>query len=155
MRYTFTSSEQEELRKCPHVRSVSARAVQFVPSFKKSALEEYDQGRSAERFFRESGVPTHLFKKDYPRKKIKEWRAIARLHGKSRFDSENRGKVGVASLAKWREKEKAYQAMTDKEKVAFLEAKVESLEHIQVRFQLPPSPHKAAHNSRRRTNAAS
>lgn len=153
MRYTFTPDEQEELRRCPHVRSVSARMVQFAPTFKRAALEAYERGISAERFFREMGVPALLLKKDYAADTLRCWRKIAKTHGMSRFGGENRGKCGVAALAKWRNKQKAYAAMSDKGKVAFLEAQVELLEHIADRFHLPLPLHKGAHDSRRRKNA--
>lgn len=153
--YTLTEAQQDELRRCPAVKSATARMVEFTPEFKRRALAEYTRGISPETIFREAGVPALLLKKQYARYALKRWRAIARKHGVARFDTEHRGREGVAALAKWRDRQKAYAAMSEKEKVRYLEAEVEAMEHIRRRFQLPPSIHSGARSSRRRTNAAS
>jgi hypothetical protein len=77
------------------------------------------------------------------------------MHGNTGFDEEHRGKQGVVALAKWRDHKQAYAAMSDKEKVLFLEAQVEALEYVRAHFQLPPPVHLRMHGYRRRTNAPS
>jgi len=117
-------------------------------------LREYVRGMSPDAIFRNADVPVHLFRPRYARERIKAWRAIAKQHGMEHFDTEQRGKNGVA-LAQWRDLEKSYAAMSDKEKVAFLEAEVEALKEIRHRFLTPPPSHQESHSSRRRTNASS
>lgn len=153
--FTLTKEEQEEFRRCPYVKSCSARMVQFTPAFKRHAVEEYARGIAPRTIFRDAGIPIHLLKQAYPKTTLRKWRTIANTHGGARFDEEHRGKHGVVTLTRWRDCTKAYAAMTDKEKVAFLEAEVEALEYIRTHFQLPPSAHQGAHNSRRRKSATS
>jgi hypothetical protein len=128
--------------------------VQFTPAFKRFVIAEYAQGKRPNAIFQEAGIPGFLCRPKYTKELVRRWTVIARTHGDAHFDQEERGKHGV-TLAKWRDKTQAYATMSDKEKVAFLEAEVEALEHIRVRFQLPPSPHSKAHSSRRRTSATS
>ena len=70
-------------------------------------------------------------------------------HGTTHFDTDARGQAGTANLLRHMGTKRAYEAMTDTEKITYLEARTESLEYIARHFGLPPSIHRA-HSSRRR-----
>lgn len=147
-RFTLTEGQQEELRACPHVRKVSERTVQYTADFKRHAISERVRGKPPRLIFSEAGIPYH-FKPGYAADLIKAWRRIAKKYGVTHFDSDIRARNGAVSLLHHMDTKRAYQAMTDTEKITYLEARAEALEHIARHFKLPPSIHKA-HSSRRR-----
>ena len=148
IRFTLTKEQQEELEKCPHVRRVSARMVQYTADFKRHTIHERAHGKPPRLIFNEAGVPYH-FGSDYADDRINEWKRLARKHGIAHFDSETRGQAGAATLLRHMDEKLAYKAMTDAEKITYLEVRQEALEYIARHFQLPPSIHRA-HSSRRR-----
>ena len=137
-RYTLTNAQQEVLRKNPNVSSVSARMVQYTADFKRHVLEARTRGNRPRDIFIKIGIPLEWFGEDHVRCRIRDWTRRAAEHGLKYFDAEHRGCDVVATVAYW-EKERRYKEMTDKEKVAFLEAENEALEHVRRRFNLPPS----------------
>lgn len=147
-RFTLTEGQEEELRSCPHVRNVSARMVQFTSDFKQHAISERARGKPPRLIFGEAGIPYH-FRPDYAADQISAWRRIAEKHGTAHFDHETRGQAGTATLLRHMDTQRAYKAMTDTEKIAYLETRQEALEYIARHFGLPPSIHRA-HSSRRR-----
>jgi hypothetical protein len=147
-RFTLTQEQQEELRACPHVRHVSARMVQYTADFKRHAISERVRGKPPRLVFSEARIPYH-FGPDYAAGRINDWRRIAEKHGASHFDHEVRGQAGTAHLLRHMDTKRAYKAMTDTEKITYLETRTEALEYIARHFQLPPSIH-LAHSRRRR-----
>jgi hypothetical protein len=147
-RFTLTQEQQEELRVCPHVRNVSARMVQYTADFKRHAIAERARGKPPRLIFSEAGIPYH-FGPDYAADRINEWRHLALQHGITHFDTETRGQAGTANLLRHQDTVRAYRAMTDTEKISYLEARTEALEYIARHFELPPSIPRA-HSSRRR-----
>lgn len=147
-RFTLTEGQQKELRACPHVRKVSGRTVQYTADFKRHAISERARGKPPNLIFSEAGIPYH-FEPRYAPDLIKAWRRIAKKYGVAHFDTETRGQAGATNLLRHMDTKRAYQAMTDTEKITYLEARAEALEHIARHFGLPPSIHKA-HSSRRR-----
>ena len=147
-RFTLTQEQQEELRTCPHVRSVSARMVQYTADFKRHAISERTRGKPPRLIFSDAGIPYH-FGPDYAADRISDWRHIAEKHGNEHFDTEARGQVGTATLLRHMDAKRAYRTMTDTEKITYLEVRTEALEHIARHFGLPPSI-QGAHSSRRR-----
>lgn len=147
-RFTLTEDQQEELKECPHVRSVSARMVQYTADFKRQAITERARGKPPRLIFSEAGIP-YYFASDYAADRISDWRRIAEKHGTSHFDTETRGQAGTATLLRHMDEKRAYKAMTDTEKITYLEARTEALEYIARHFELPPSI-LGAHSSRRR-----
>jgi hypothetical protein len=100
------------------------------------------------------GIPLTHLGTDYAKEKIRAWRKLVDKYGIQHFGAEHRGNHGAA-LAVWRQKTKAYNAMTKEQKIAYLEAKNEALEYIRRHFGLPPSLQKLSHSSRRRKNTKS
>lgn len=147
-RFTLTEGQQEELRACPHVRKVSEHTVQYTADFKRHAISERARGKPPNLIFSEAGVPCY-FNQDYAADRINDWRRIAEKRGTAHFDTETRGQAGTANLLRYFATKRAYRAMTDVEKIEYLEARNEALEYIARHFELPPSIHKA-HSSRRR-----
>lgn len=147
-RFTLTEGQQEELRACPCVRKVSARMVQYTSDFKRHAVSERARGMPPRLIWQEAGIPYH-FRPDHAADQISDWRRTVQKYGITHFDSENRGQAGTANLLRHMDTKRAYETMTDAEKIAYLEARQEALEHIARHFGLPPSIHKA-HSSRRR-----
>lgn len=147
-RFTLTEGQQEELRACPHVRKVSARMVQYTADFKRHAVSERVRGKPPRLIWGEAGIPYH-FRPDHAADQISDWRRMAQKCGMTHFDNEKRGQAGTANLLRHMDTKRAYEAMTDAEKITYLEARQEALEHIARHFGLPPSIHKA-HSRRRR-----
>ena len=147
-RFTLTKEQQVELRVCPHVRKVSTRMVQYTAEFKRYAIGERARGKPPRLIFSEAGIPYHFGPK-YAADCINDWRCIAEKHGTAHFDTEARGQAGTATLLRHMDTKRAYKAMTDTEKITYLEARTEALEYIARHFELPPSIHRV-HSSRRR-----
>ncbi len=147
-RFTLTEGQQEELRACPHVRTVSARMVQYTADFKRHAIAERARGKPPRLIWSEAGIPYH-FRPDHAADCISDWRRLREKYGTAHFDTEARGMIGGANHIRHWDEKRAYKAMTDAEKIVYLEARTEALEHIARHFGLPPSIHKA-HSSRRR-----
>lgn len=147
-RFTLTEGQQKELGDCPHVRKVSARMVQYTTDFKRHAISERARGKPPRLIWSEAGIPYH-FRPDHAADQISAWRRLVQRRGEVHFDNENRGQAGTASLLRHHGAKRAYKAMTDIEKIRYLEARTEALEYIARHFQLPPSIHKE-HSSRRR-----
>lgn len=147
-RFTLTKEQQDELRECPHVRKVSARMVQYTAAFKQVAIQERARGKPPRLIFGEAGIPYH-FVSGYAADRINDWRRLAEKHGTVHFNTEARGQAGTATLLRHMDEKRAYKAMTDTEKITYLEARTEALEYVARHFGLPPSIHRA-HSSRRR-----
>ena len=147
-RFTLTEGQQEELQACPHVRKVSARMVQYTADFKRHALNERARGKPPRLIWSEAGIPYH-FRPDHAADCVSGWRRLAEKHGSAHFDSDSRGQAGTANLLRHMDAKRVYEAMTDTEKITYLEARQEALEHIARHFELPPSIHKE-HSQRRR-----
>ncbi len=153
-RFTLSEGQQKELRNCPQVNKVSDRTIQFTADFKRQVLREYAKGKSPKIIFTEAGIPLAYLGTDYAKEKTRSWRKLVEKYGLEHFGSEHRGNQG-ASLALWRQKTKAYGAMTQEQKIAYLEAENEALEYVRRHFGLPPSLRKVSHSSRRRKNTKS
>ena len=153
-RFTLSEGQQEELRTCPHVKKVSDRTIQFTADFKQHVLREYAKGKRPKVTFVEAGIPLWCLSTDYAKGKVRAWRKLADKYGIEHFGAEHRGNQGAA-LAAWRQKTKAYDAMTKEQKIAYLEAENEALEYVRRHFGLPPSLRKTSHSSRRRRNTKS
>ena len=147
-RFTLTKEQQEELRKSAHIRKVSTRMVQYTADFKRHAIRERAQGMPSRIIFRDAGIP-YYFVPDYAADRINAWKRIAYRHGTDHFDSDTRGREGTAKLLRHMDEKRAYKAMTDTEKITYLEARTEALEYVARHFELPLSIHRV-HSSRQR-----
>jgi transposase len=139
-RYTLSTQQQEQLRGNPNVKSVSARMVQYTAEFKRQVLQARTQGHKPRDEFIRAGIPLEWFGKGHVKSCVRAWTQLAKKYGTEYFDTEHRGNDGLP-LKNWRDKKQLYEAMTDTQKVEYLEAEVEALEYIRRHFQLPPSIH--------------
>jgi hypothetical protein len=143
----LSKEQQATLSANPNVKKVSAKTVQYTPEFKKYFLQAVEAGQGASNVFKSAGIPIEWFDKEYPRKTMQNWRKLARTHGLEHFDQEQRGQ-GMRQRGE-------YKQMTDQEKVAHLEMKVEALEYVRRHFQLPPAILWKPHGSKWRQNIKS
>lgn len=141
----LTEEQQATLRANPNVRKVSAKTVQYTPEFKKYFLKAVSEGQGASNVFQSVGIPIEWFRNGYASETMRKWRKLARMHGEAHLDQEHRGRASQSE----------YKQMTDQEKVAHLEMKVEALEYVRRHFQLPPAILWKPHNSQRRQNTKS
>lgn len=140
----LTEEQQAKLSSNPNIKKVSDKTVQYTPEFKRYVLKAAREGRHIDQLFKDSGIPTEWFPREYARKRMRAWRKLATEHGEEHFDQEQRG----SSVRQ----HSAFERMTDQEKVAHLEMKVEALEYVRRHFQLPPAILWKPHHSRRRRN---
>jgi hypothetical protein len=127
----LSKEQQATLRANPNVKKVSAKTVQYTPEFKKHFLQAVAEGQGADNVFSLVGIPLEWFRPGYAGETLRKWRKLAHIHGLEHFDQEQRGQ----SMRQQGE----YKQMTDQEKVAHLEMKVEALEYVRRHFQLPPA----------------
>jgi len=108
-------SEQhiKELQKLEAVTRVSPSYITFAPKFKEQAVKQYNEGYSGWDIFLGAGFPEEILNSDLINESLKRWRRTVRLHGTSALQADKRGRPKHSS---------SYDTMTDKEKIAYLEA---------------------------------
>lgn len=119
----FTEEEQSTLRKNPHVRSCTGKYITFTDAFKELAVRRHkDEGIPARVIFTDAGFALSLIGKDSPDSTLARWRRQATS--------------GIAPQKKGRKKRSFDPAlMTDKERIAYLEAEVDYLKSLHAFFQ--------------------
>src|SRR3989344_5297484 len=80
-RTTFSNEEMEELRKNPCVFNCTHNSVNYTYEFKKRALELHKEGVSAKEIWRRSGFSVALWKKEYFKGTLRDWKKVAEKHG--------------------------------------------------------------------------
>ena len=108
-------SEQHisELQKLDAVTKVSSSYITFAPKFKEQAVKQYNEGYSGWDIFIGAGFPEEVLNRDLIKESLKRWRRTVRLHGIEALQADKRGRPKRSRL---------YETMTDKEKIAYLEA---------------------------------
>ena len=81
MRTIFSSEQIARLRKNPCVWSVSERSISYTYEFKKRALDLYAQGIKPDEIWKQAGFDTSIWKKDYCKYTLKDWRRLVRKGG--------------------------------------------------------------------------
>ena len=79
--YTFSDEEFDKLSKNPYVLRCSHRVIIYTHEFKKHALELRSQGVSSRDIWRRSGFDIDMWKEDYARTCLKNWRRIVKEKG--------------------------------------------------------------------------
>ena len=81
MRTIFSSEQIAELEKNPCVWRVSQRSIHYTYEFKKKALDLDAQGVRPDDIWRGAGFDVHIWKKDYCRYTLKDWKRLVRKGG--------------------------------------------------------------------------
>ena len=119
-RRIYTSAEQERLRQNKNVLSCTDKSITYSEAFKRYVLKRYyEDGSSPRTLFEEQGFPESIIHSEIPRWLLK---SLRRTYGTAYTEMDftsQRGKGGGRP-------KKSYDVsiMTDKEKLAYYEAKV-------------------------------
>lgn len=81
MRTTYSSEQIAQLQNNPCVWHVTQRTICYTYEFKKHALDLHEQGIKPNAIWKQSGFDIHIWKKDYCRYTIKDWRKLVRTGG--------------------------------------------------------------------------
>ena len=81
MRTIFTSEQIAQLSKNPCVWRVSERTIHYTYDFKKRALDLYTQGIEPDDIWRQAGFDVSIWKKNYCRYTLKDWRRLVKKGG--------------------------------------------------------------------------
>ena len=81
MRTIFTGEQIAKLEKNPCVWRVTERSIHYTYDFKKRALDLYKQGIKPDDIWKQAGFDVSIWKKDYCRYTIKDWRRMVRKEG--------------------------------------------------------------------------
>ncbi len=86
-----TAENRSRLERNPNVSSVTSINIGYTSDFKKSALQQYEEGVIARLIWANAGFNTDDFLSDYFRKVLKRWQAQASRAGTSDWTVESRG----------------------------------------------------------------
>ena len=115
----FTKEEKELLENNPNIQTVLSNQVLYKKEFKEKAIEEYENGKSANQIFQDAGIEISILSKqyDYASKTISKWR------------NTNKEKINIhSSKKKKRTKKTAYQKLLERNE--YLEAENEFLKKL-------------------------
>lgn len=77
----FTEKEQAQLKRNPHVRSVSNKAITYTDEFKRLFINENKKGKLPRTIFEEAGLDAELIGIKRIHSAGKRWRGAYREHG--------------------------------------------------------------------------
>lgn len=86
-----TAENRSRLERNPNVSSVTTINIGYTSDFKKSALQQYEEGVIGRLIWANAGFNTDDFLSDYFRKVLKRWQAQANKAGTSDWTVESRG----------------------------------------------------------------
>lgn len=81
MRTIFSSEQIAKLNQNPCVFDCKERSIHYTYEFKKRALDLYAQGIHPDEIWRQAGFDVSIWKKEYCRYTIKDWRRMAKKRG--------------------------------------------------------------------------
>lgn len=81
MRTVYSDEQIALLKKHPCVWHVSRKTICYTYEFKKHALEMYAQGMRPDDIWKQAGFVLDLWKKDYCRYTIKDWKKLVEQGG--------------------------------------------------------------------------
>ncbi|MGE3279128.1 MAG: HTH domain-containing protein [Candidatus Altimarinota bacterium] len=81
MRTIFNSEQIAQLSAHPCVWRVSERSIHYTYDFKKRALDLYAQGIKPDDIWKQAGFDVSIWKKDYCRYTLKDWRRLVKKGG--------------------------------------------------------------------------
>ena len=115
----FTKEEKELLESNPNIQAVLSNQVLYKKEFKEKAIEEYENGKSANQIFQDAGIDISILSKqyDYASKTISKWR------------NTNKEKINIyCSKNKTKIKKTSYQKLLERNE--YLEAENEFLKKL-------------------------
>lgn len=81
MRTIFTSEQIAHLKTNPCVWRVSERMIHYTYEFKRRAITLYAKGIKADDIWRQAGFDPSIWKKDYCRHTIRDWKRLVLREG--------------------------------------------------------------------------
>ena len=81
MRTIFSSEQIVKLKQNPCVFECRERSIHYTYEFKKRALDLYAEGITPDEIWRQAGFDVGIWKKDYCRYTIKDWRRMVEKSG--------------------------------------------------------------------------
>jgi transposase len=81
MRTIFSSEQIAMLEQNPCVFSCDQRSIHYTYEFKKRALDLYFQGIKPDEIWKQAGFDIDIWKKDYCRYTLKDWRRMVKRGG--------------------------------------------------------------------------
>ena len=78
MRTIYSDEHIAQLQQNPCVWHVSRHTISYTYEFKKHALDLYAQGIKPDDIWKQSGFDIHIWKTDYCRYTLKDWRRLVR-----------------------------------------------------------------------------
>ncbi len=81
MRTIFSSEQIAKLEQNPCVFSCGQRSISYTYEFKKRALDLYFQGIKPDEIWKQAGFDIGIWKKDYCRYTLKDWRRMVKKGG--------------------------------------------------------------------------
>ncbi|MBB6024955.1 transposase-like protein [Paenibacillus sp. JGP012] len=114
----FTTQEQDQLRRNPYVKNVSAKAITYTDAFKERFIQEYSQGTLPREIFQEAGFPLDVLGATRIRKASNRWRMAF----------QEQGPTGLTDGRKHASGRPLTRELSLEEKYARLEAKMKWLE---------------------------
>ncbi len=114
----FTTQQQKQLQKNPHVQQVSDKAITYTDAFKEHFIQAYGQGKLPREIFQEAGFDVDTLGTQRIRTASKRWREAY----------EKKGILGLADGRKQGSGRPRARELSPEEKIARLEAKLEWLE---------------------------
>jgi len=81
MRTIFTSEQIAELKQNPCVFRCEQKSIHYTYEFKKRALDLYAQGIKPDEIWKQAGFDIHIWKKNYCRYTMKDWRRMVKKGG--------------------------------------------------------------------------
>lgn len=115
------------LENVPAVHKVTPSYITFMPAFKEKAVNQYTEGQSGWDIFLEAGFPAELLNPGFITDTLKRWRRTVRTSGIEALYRDKRGRPKHS---------RTYEAMTDAEKIAYLEAENAFLAELRARRQV-------------------
>lgn len=114
----FTTKQQNELQKNPHVKQVSAKAITYTDAFKEHFIQAYGQGKLPREIFQEAGFDVDILGIKRIQTASHRWRTAY----------EKKGILGLTDARKQASGRPSTRELSPQEQIARLEAKLEWLE---------------------------
>jgi hypothetical protein len=81
MRTTFSSEQIAELKRNPCVFNCTHNSINYTYEFKKRALSLHEEGVGAREIWRRSGFSVDMWKKEYFKGTLRDWKKIVEKQG--------------------------------------------------------------------------
>lgn len=126
----FNEHQRQLLEANPNVASVSDRAIQYTPEFKKIAVEQNLAGKGPSQIFIENGFDLEMIGSTKAKNSLNRWRRTFNQYGEEGFFEERRGKGSTGrpntkNLSPDKKLEKA------EARIRYLEAEIELLKKLE------------------------